>query len=61
MAGKTNSAGAAVTLAVIAVLAGGYSVFMGLQTLVLLESHWWQRAHPEMQPHFLSAWNIIFL
>jgi hypothetical protein len=48
MAGKTNSAGAAVTLAVIAVLAGGYSVFMGLQTLILVESHWWQRAHPEL-------------
>lgn len=48
MAGKTNSARAAVTLAVIAVLAGGYSVFMGLQTLILVESHWWQRTHPEL-------------
>ncbi|HEV3253183.1 MAG TPA: hypothetical protein VG033_02170 [Candidatus Acidoferrales bacterium] len=48
MAGRTNSAGAAVTLAVIAVLVGCYSVFMGLQTLILIESRWWQRTHPEL-------------
>lgn len=48
MAGRTNSAGAAITLAVIAVLVGGFSVFMGLQALILIESHWWQRTHPEL-------------